>query len=244
MTDRTAEEIEADYITKLGEDFGTKMYWLENALTNLTVEWQIFEYLFVGSEECVQELKKTSGITAYIISKTLHESIVLGLCRLTDPAVSGRGAGERENLSLASLSEHLGNDLVEEYKTKVEEAKEACSKAREWRNKLIAHADLGRALGYTEVDGISPNYLKEGLTSIAEALNFVQLKLFDSTTSYDLVILPYDDHRNFMRTLFLGNKTKNELSEQGEKALRDSDHAELRRLKQLLKVPDWVYGSN
>lgn len=242
LANRTAEEIKRELIKQLGEDFGTELYWIENAFTNLNVEWQIFHYFFVAKEERVDLLNKASGITSYFLSKVLHESIAMGLCRLTDPYQSGRGAGQNQNLSLASLKRHISGRSLEEYTQREEAAKDACQKARDWRNKLISHADLSIATRKDEISGISPRDMQNALEKIGDALNFLNLQLFDSTTMYDDVILQLDDHRKFLRTLFVGNNAWEEIKEQQKAALDAKNYSRFEELRKMTNLPDWIYS--
>jgi len=158
----SAEEVLQKRKEELGEEFGTAIYWLDNAVTNAFVELKIFHGLFVHSRERVDVLNQASGLVVMYTSKAIWDSLCMALCRLTDPANT---AGNK-NLSLGSLNIFLKEKHKKPYQEKVIKAVESAEVFRRRRNKVLAHADAGIALELDVLEGCSFSDTKTALELI------------------------------------------------------------------------------
>ncbi|WP_424969436.1 hypothetical protein [Dinoroseobacter sp. S76] len=236
MSTKTSEERLQELKVTLGDDLGEAVYWLDNAITNAYVELKIFHGLFVHSPKRVDVLNEASGLVAMYASKALWDSLCMALCRLTDPR---RTAGH-PNLCLESLAIHFDDHCRGEFNDTLAEAKEAATKFRERRNKVLAHADEGIALRIDALEGSSYIEAKNCLDKIAACMNVVHSKFLESTTMYDLAVLGPNDERAFLKRIYLGNRFEAENSDALKSALEARDFNEVERLRKLVEVPDWV----
>jgi len=90
MTVQSAKEAEQARIDALGPEFGPLFRHIEIDLYSLRSLWRIYVSFFGTSKERVELLNQSSGLTAFVLEKTLFESALMALCRMTDPP-SGQG---------------------------------------------------------------------------------------------------------------------------------------------------------
>ncbi|MBY8083189.1 hypothetical protein KW484_18735 [Vibrio fluvialis] len=92
-------------------------------------------------------LNKNGAYFFYIAQHLFMDNVALSFSKLTDP----NKQGANENLSLKQLTVLANNSgdlkLAHTLKEKFEELLKSCEKFRKLRNKRIAHADLGHAMG-------------------------------------------------------------------------------------------------
>ena len=141
MSHRTAEEALEQYQLAMGSELGTAFHRLVGETYHLTSIWDQYETLFKNKER-VDLLNGSGGYFFRNVQDIFFERVLLGLCRLTDPAEQ-RG---RRNLSLSTLVPLVSEDLRAELIQAIAEAKQASGFCRDWRNRLIAHNDFERAL--------------------------------------------------------------------------------------------------
>lgn len=171
-----AEALQRD-VDKLGLAYGTAFYHCCQELWRVSSNWDRYEALF-GSEERVALLNNSSGNFWSVMQGVLHEYLLLGICRLTDPA----GAGARQNLSVARLLEIDPTDSKEELARRASAAIEAAKFARTWRDKRISHNDLAHISGTANV--IEPSTglkVSAAIVAIHDVLNWVMGRYFDGS---------------------------------------------------------------
>ncbi|WP_323779272.1 hypothetical protein [Leisingera sp.] len=244
MTTHSAEEVQANYVECLGEELGSKLYWLSNAVTNLHLEWKLYKELFCSGSERVGELNKASGLVSFFLSKTLYESVVLGISRVTDPAETGRGVGAKPNLSLLQLKSELPPELQTEYEELCSQAKDKAEFARDARNKMIAHADLWVATKERPVDAGTPTKVDVALEAIRDAISFIDHNLRNTTVIYDDFCGPLDNHMSFLRSLYLGNLKWSQHLAAIKAAQKKCDWKKVDELDSSIDLPGWIYGEN
>jgi hypothetical protein len=244
MTTHSAKEVQANYVECLGVELGSKLYWLSNAVTNLHIEWQLYKELFCSGSERVGELNRTSGLVSFILGKTLYESVVLGISRVTDPAETGRGKGAKPNLSLLQLKSELPPELQTEYEELCSQAEDKAEFARDERNKMIAHADLWVATKERPIDAGTPAKVDVALEAIRDAINFVEHNLRNTTVIYDDFCGPLDNHTSFLRSLYLGNLKWAQHLAALEAARKERAWKKLAELESSIDLPGWIYGES
>lgn len=183
---RTAEEVKQHHVDILGEDLGNRYHALSNELAWLYSKWGEYEELFGKKPERIELINKAAGHFFRIVQDSLWEDALLHIARLTDPPKS---AG-KENLTIRKLP-----DLIEQasLREKVTELIEVSVKnadfCRDWRNRRIAHKDLGLALsiGAEPLKPASRAKVKEALNSISDVMNAISNHYMDSTTMYENV---------------------------------------------------------
>jgi len=145
---------------------------LHEELVRLYAKWQIWETLF-GVSQHRMDLLNRSAVTFFgTVWETLMYDVVLGICRMTDPA-----GGDRRNLVLEQLvlaaEDKRHADLMDSLPPLMAEVKEKCAFFRKIRNKKLAHRDLKAALNAEEypVPGVSRHMFDEALGAIANVVD-------------------------------------------------------------------------
>ena len=234
MTYRDAEQIRADYKAQLGEDFGEKLYFIENAFINAIAQWTICKGLFGHSKERVDVMNRVSGTVAFYISKTMYEATLLAFCRLGDPAKTRAN----KNLTLKSLGQFLEGDTQDEYEHSLIKVDKSLEFARDLRNKMIAHADDAVALGNVELQGATAERFDAVIETISCSLNVINQKLRDTTTLYEEFIGDAKDERVFLRALYLGQKAWEERQATLMGLLEAGHLEEYDNMKKELRLPE------
>lgn len=132
---------------------------------------EVFGYLFSESNDRVLLMNVTAAIFFKQLQKTLWNSLLLQLCRLTDPAQTGN----KNNLSLSFFLETLAPNQnpasQDRAKPLVKRAFELSNFARDWRNRRIAHRDLLNATGVNLCEEATLGKVREAAKAIGEAMD-------------------------------------------------------------------------
>jgi len=181
---RTAEEVKQHHIEVLGEELGSLYHALWNELAWLYSKWDEYVELFGTKPSRIELINKAAGHFFRIVQDSLWEDTLLHIARLTD---SPKSAG-RENLTIKKLPEIIAD---EGFKKRLSElvviAVEKAEFCRDWRNRHIAHKDLGLAMntGAEPLKPASRAKVKEVLSAISDVLNAVSSHYMDSTTAFE-----------------------------------------------------------
>lgn len=186
MSGMTPDELPDDDVAVLGQAYGTAYYHARQELWRVSSNWDRYETLF-GSKERVEILNSSSGNFWHAMQGMMHEYVLLGICRLTDPV----GRGDRKNLSVARLLEVDPTDEKEQLSKLVEAAIRSAGFARTWRDKRIAHNDLAHALG--DASKIEPSTglkVSAAIMAIHRVLKWIQARYFNG----DLFLIDIADN--------------------------------------------------
>jgi hypothetical protein len=181
---RTAEEVKRHHIEVMGHDLGSLYYALWNELAWLYSKWQEYVELFGTKPSRIDLINKAAGHFFRIVQDSLWEDTLLHIARLTDPSKS---CG-KDNLTIMKLSFLIEDETLKE---KVSEIVNVAVKnaefCRDWRNRRIAHKDLGLALssGAEPLKPASRAKVKEALCSISNVMNALSNHYMDSTTMFE-----------------------------------------------------------
>ncbi len=184
MVTRSMDEIRADYICAMGQELGANFYELYRELVGLHVLWQQYRQLFGDTTDTVQLLNRTAGLFFKIVQDELWDSVLLGVSRMTDPAVTGKN----KNLTLQSLPSLITDSSL---KAKIQDlclkAVSAAEFAREHRNKRIAHQDHNYLSDRNSnpLSGISRVAVENMLASIRDVMNRLDNHFRDNTVLYE-----------------------------------------------------------
>jgi hypothetical protein len=130
----------SEYCTLLGDDSGRLYYALENEYFWVRLKWQEYLTLF-ASDRRVELLNSAAPVYFQMLQDALSDDILMHFARLTDrPRM-----GPKANLTLRSLPDSTDGDparLEELVQTAVAKA----AFATDWRNRRLAHRDLGLAM--------------------------------------------------------------------------------------------------
>lgn len=186
---RSPEQVREQVLHDMGPELGSIYYTLANEVSWLHEKWNQYRQLYAHSAERVTLLNQVAGHFFGIMQIVLFEDILLHLARLTDPPQS---AG-KDNLSLQRLLKNIPDPAVAaDVGALVDAALAACESARVWRNRRIAHRDLGLALATSSdpLPGISRANVESALAAIRAVLNRLEAHFWNSETAYEHVITP------------------------------------------------------
>jgi len=183
-TERTAVQAKADNIAAMGQPLGEQYSALWQELVWLYRIWGEYIDLYGTKPSRVELLNLAAGSFFRVVQDALWEQTLLHIARMTDPPKS---AG-KTNLSLLSLRDAIG-DAKARYTVsqRVEEALQASSFCRDWRNRRIAHRDLDVALERhpQPLAPASRAQVRTALDRIAGVLNAVSQHYLDSETHFE-----------------------------------------------------------
>jgi len=161
-------------------------------LTHLHYRWIMYVQLFGKNSYRIDLINQTASNFLVEYQWLVIDSMVLSLSKLTDPAQM-RG---NWNLSFTYLADKIEKsdkkNIVSELRNILCELNTSVEHFREIRNKKIAHNDLAVALDSenSPLPGVSRADVKQALKLAGDFLNKIELACFNSTTAYDMTILP------------------------------------------------------
>lgn len=233
MSSKTADEVLQGYVSQLGEKAGRYFRAVENDLYNLRIEFEIYRSLFGTNKERVDLLNSCSGITAFYISRSLADSVLLRICRLTDPE---KMRGKR-NVTINGLPSLLRGGSDQELDERLAFARNFSSFARDWRNRRIAHSDEEVRVFNAKLEASSRDVMANAIDAIAACVRrFAAVELGVSLMTHPIRALDKDEV-HFLEVLYLGMA---EL----EKASRLATEARARKdwtfIDNRDSLPDWL----
>jgi hypothetical protein len=182
--DRTAEQAKSDNIAKMGVEAGEIYSALWQEVAWIYKKWTQYVTLFGTNPGRIELLNRAAPSLFRTVQDTLWEDVLLHLSRLTD---APRSVG-RPNLSVHQLATAVANTpIAASVQSLADTAFSACGFARDWRNRRLAHRDLGLALGKA-VHPLAPASriaVKAALTALTQLLNGVSEHYLDSTNMFD-----------------------------------------------------------
>lgn len=187
MTDRTEEEVREEHVRKMGPDLGAVYDALYIDVSWLHMQWALYRQLFAQSPKRIELLNETAAHFFAALQETLLEDVILKLAKLTDfPKSAGK-----DNLTIERLPGLISDDTLRaEVSALNEVAQEACSKARDRRNRHLAHRDLALALATSKdpLPGISRADIEAALQALRNVLNKLANRYLNTTVAYELFI--------------------------------------------------------
>ena len=176
MRSKSSPETLALRCGAMGVDLGALFDSLHNDVLWLQTKWVQLRKLYLTSSETRQVLFGAAPLFYEVLRGVLWEDVLLHLARLTDPPEQNG----HENLSLRRLPDSINRpDLVVPVRKAVDAAVHGACFARDYRNKHLAHADLGFALD--EVDAlppVEPAKVESALEAFREAINLLHEAYF------------------------------------------------------------------
>jgi hypothetical protein len=169
-------------IESMGRELGEAFYEIWQETARLHSKWTEYKDLYDHNEEQIDLLNNTASSFFRIVQDMFWESVMLQLCRLTDPAKS---AGKR-NLSIQSLSTLVDNSIKTELDCVIQSAVESTSFCRDWRNRRIAHRDLDLSTGKecVPLETVNTKKVDAAITEIVLTVNYVHKYYEDTTTLF------------------------------------------------------------
>lgn len=183
-THRTAEEAKQQHIEVMGEELGSLYHALWNELAWLNSKWSEYVELFGTKPSRIELINKAAGRFSRIVQDSLWENSLLHITRLTDPLKSTG----KENLTIQKLPDLITDDKMKQHLLRlIKIADKKADFCRDWRNRHIAHRDLGLAMktGAEPLKPASRAKVKAALCSISDVLNAVSSHYMESTTMFE-----------------------------------------------------------
>jgi hypothetical protein len=187
MASVSAEELRERCVNDLGEEFGAAYYAISQDITWLHAKWAHYEQLYTRSPARLRVLNRAADHFFGFLQGMLLDDLLLQLARLTDPPKS---VG-KENLTLQMLPNLITDPTLKNIvKTRVTAALDACSVAREWRNRRLAHNDLALKVeaSPTPLPKFTYQDIRTSLGAVREVLDPIEEKYWNSETKYEHVI--------------------------------------------------------
>ena len=161
------------YTNVMGPDISNVFWALAGEVHALSFLYAECEYLYGdSSENRIAMLNRAAPVFFYRVQIVFEQELMLGICRVTDPAKSMG----KDNLTVLRLPEML-DQRTAGMGTKIEiAANTACAAAgfaRDWRNRWIAHNDLDLSLNSLPAKPLAVATLK----SIDEAIDAIDVVL-------------------------------------------------------------------
>jgi hypothetical protein len=184
--DKTAEQVKAERIDRLGPRLGPVYHALADDLAWLQVKWAEYRELFGTSPERIELLNSAAGLFFRILQDTLWEDTLLHLARLTDRAEMG----DKRNLSIRGIPELCDDPALRSKLSQLVDAAVAATEfARDWRNRHIGHRDLALALDSAPrpLSPASRADVSVALSAIHRVFNEVSEHVFNSTLADDVI---------------------------------------------------------
>lgn len=176
-------------IIPMGPELENAAAILSRQLIELHVVWRQYRQLY-SDAGTIEVLNRTAGLFFKIVQDELWDSVLLGICRMLDPAEQGWGAKRRKNLTLRSLPELITDSaLKDEVTAACDRASVAAAFAIEHRNKRIAHQDHGYATNHTvlELNGISRQQVEDMLKALRDVMQLIDTHYNDADVRYDAI---------------------------------------------------------
>jgi hypothetical protein len=196
MTTQTAEEGKTECIRVMGQELGSVYSALWQQLAGLHHKWDEYVTLFGTKPSRVELLNRASASFFRLVQDSHWEDILLHIARLTDPP----GSGKRTNLSIQRLPKCIRDpNLRNGVDDAISSALSAAEFCRDWRNRHIAHRDLGLALeqGVQPLIPASRQKVRTALDALDTVLNAVSHHYQQATTFWN----SGPDHRGAMSLL-------------------------------------------
>ena len=183
-----ADEVRQDYITTMGNELGAQFYRLSNEYAWLHLKWNDYVALFGVSQSRVDILNASARGFFGLLEDSLWRDVILHLCTLTDDLEVGPERRRRQTLTVRRLPALVDPTIQEQVTHAVSAAVKKTKFARDWRNRYIAHRDLGLALNRgARLARASRKHVRKAIATIGTVLGVVELHYPKMHTSYEHV---------------------------------------------------------
>ena len=170
--------------SQFGPTLGKATYFPYIDWSDTLSTWQEYKALF-HSEGRVNLLNAVAPHAVATIQKALVQSVVFGICRLTDPPVS-QG---KKNASVQALREFCNEPNLVELEQKINFAVSASVNVKTLRNKLLAHNDLAtqESAFLGPIPSISESDVIGSLDAVYEVFRYIYYVVCDSDLQNEVV---------------------------------------------------------
>jgi hypothetical protein len=187
---------------------------LKKHLVNIHVRWTIYRQLFGADPERIDLLNRFGGVAFGVMQRVMQEEAILALCRISDPAQTGKGKKAWVNCTFERLVNLVrdGTTTAAEPETMrhLESLLAAINRVRmdylvEARNRVLAHLDLETALGKATNRPVilwpARTHIETFLKAARDLMNAVQGCYEDCETYYGENLAPGKDGNDLISHL-------------------------------------------
>lgn len=153
--------------------------------------WRQYRTLFDDKPSRIDLLNKAAPFFFRIVQDVFFEGTLLAIARLVGPAKSRNKPNLAVDRFLPLLTDlKLQNEIVK----LIDKAKSAGAFAVDWRNRRIAHRDLGVILGTTAqpLEVANREKVEQALSALQDVLNHIEGVYCNATTTYTHSVTPGD----------------------------------------------------
>src|SRR5882724_7653760 len=197
---QSAEQVLAKHVRVMGADLGRVYNALSTEFSRFYIKWNLHRQLYGRSTARIDVLNKAAGHFFGVLRRILIDDVLLHLGRMTDPE---RIAG-RDNLTIRRLPALVPEEIKPQMEELLAAALTACEPIRPWRNRRIAHTDLGFALFNQLPLGVTLMQLQGALESLQALLNRLEIHYWQAPTMYDQIVTPPGDADALVYYLWTG----------------------------------------
>lgn len=223
------------YQSVLGSTAGREFYFFKQNFLNAVHMWGVHHAMFETNDQRVDLMNAASGPAAAEIQRALRQSVILALCRLCDPAASGRG-GARPNLAVKRIGASLNLEGAD-WAACVAEVDACIPDLRRMRDKMLAHNDLATASAQAQISQVDAGKIDGVVNALGDCIDFIYQSRFGTAYVWDLI---FDDGKaaalNLLSTLATG------VAEQ--RLWRDPDYVRAFHTREgrfpWQPIPDWL----
>jgi len=179
-------EIQAQYVVAMGRGLGEMCAALYHRVAWVHLRWALYKQLFGKCDRRIALLNETAGSFFGVLQGVLLDDVVLELARLVD---SPKSCG-KANLTLLRIPGLIADqELRPEIEAMVDSAEGACAKARDQRNRRLAHNDLSLAVETSAkpLPAIGIADVESALAAVRDLLNRLDSHYLNSTVAYEYV---------------------------------------------------------
>jgi AbiU2 len=183
---KTAQEVLADYVAKMGHDLGTLFNAASHEFSEINWRWNQLRILFGGQDlRQIAELNQAAPFFFSLLHNMLYEDAILGIVRLIGP----RTSPGQTNLTLKGFPELIGDSHLRlRLQELIDTAVKSVAFGVAWRHKRFAHSDLAVSLSlYAGVQALAPVEQKQveaALMALRDVLNCIEEAYCGSHTVY------------------------------------------------------------
>jgi hypothetical protein len=207
MTRETASETRKRYQAYLGNDFGEVFHLALDELVDLNRTWGQFKNLFCRGRERVDLLNKAGASFYYNVDRHFFSSVMLAICRLSDPPKS---VGKK-NLTVHLFLDFMDTkDRADTMTDMLQGVSDATKFARDWRNRRFSHNSFDLQTGDARpLEIATVELVDNAIASLYKTMQFVTLD-FMSTNLSGHVLDSLNNEMVMLNRLFLGVEQHNQ----------------------------------
>jgi hypothetical protein len=163
-------------------DKATNQLWnaLDEEVVQLCGRWKLYNQLFASGKENIDLLNKTASYVFFQLQRSMVDSVILTLSKLTDPAKTGKYENASLDNFLKKLKGNIDNESLARFQTQLGNLTRICENIRTHRNKRIGHSDIKCALEDAEwLPPVTHADIDSALEVLCRMMKDIMLVLFD-----------------------------------------------------------------